>query len=124
MSDAWMVRGSERQELLEKLKQRVMEIEESPLSSFNYELVEVCLAFLKDETITPSEGEADQFFFNDVLSAISEFSRAEEECKVMICDFLQWLIESIISRFRSDLLRKEVAEPQTIFHASSATEQI
>ena len=126
MNDAWMVRASERQELLEKLKREVMEKEEEyGRREFDYDLAHVCLHFFQSEDrIGRVATYATRYFEQVALPAITEFARATEECDVLVCDLLAWLTESITIRFRSDLTHKEIMEPKVIFHADTATTQI
>lgn len=119
-----MVREAARQALLEKLKREVMEQEEKHGRGFDYALAHTCLNFLQDETTKPNETPESQFFFRRALPQISTFSRAKEERDVLVTRLLDWLIESITGRFRSDLTHKEIMWPQTIFHAPSAASEV
>ncbi len=124
MNDAWIVRDFERQELVERFKSRVIEIEEPPLRHFNYDLARACLKFLQDETTRPAESQADTFFFREFIPTVSEFARAKEERDVLVGTLLQWLVASITGRFQGNLTHKEIMDPRTIFRAESATTQI
>jgi len=124
MSDAWMVRESERQEFLETLKRRVIDIDKWPYQDVCYSLARICLNFLQDETTEPADTIPDNLFFTEFLPAMSNFSRAEEERSILIIDLLSWLVKSIAIRYRSALTHKEMRDPHTIFHADSATTDI
>jgi len=129
MNDAWMVRGSERQNLLESLKREVMEKEnneEPGRHVFQYDLAHVLLQFLLNEEMVGclTESIGNTYFQCNVLPKTSGFARAKEERDVIICELLTWLVTSITSRFHSNLLHREIMDPQTIFRAPSATTQI
>ncbi len=124
MTEAWMVRSSERQELLETLKQKAMDLEEPPRRLARYDLARTCLAFLEDETAKPTESQAATFFFTEALPAITSFARAKEERDIIVCELLTWVVGSVTARFRGDLTHKEIVAPKTIFHATSAMEEV
>ncbi len=129
MDQAWMVRSSQRQMLLETLKHRVMDAESKRERRIDYDLAKICLAFLEngsDVSRIPSNVSFDswELFHGKILPAIENFSRAVEERDVLVCNLLEWLTGSVTRDSLAALTRKEVAEPRTIFHAETATTEI
>lgn len=128
MDPAWMVRSSERQALLESLQKMTEEYEEERGFRIDYDLSRMCLAFLEhsESPRIPRDASIDSwdFFQGKIVPACNAFARATEERDVLVCDFYQWLTESVTRDFRAALSRKEIADPQTMFHAASAAAEI
>ena len=129
MDQAWMIRSSQRQMLIETLKHRVMDAESEREGRIDYDLAKVCLAFLEnghDASRIPSNVNSDswELFHGKILPAIERFARAVEERDALVCDLLKWLTESVTREFVKALTEKEIAEPRTIFHAETATTEM
>ena len=126
MNDAWMVRAGERQRLLEELQRlaRRLEDEDDEQIDTDYRLARVSLGWLKNSNLRSRDTPTDKFFFETVLPEISKFSRAEEEKDAMVASLLEHWVKSFAGRFHSELSRKELYDPKTIFRADSATSQI
>lgn len=129
MDQAWMIRSSQRQMLLETLKHRIMNAEEKRELRIDYDLAKICLVFLEfggTMLRTPPNVGFDswELFHETLLPSIEKFARAVEERDAMISDLLEWLIGSVTRDPRATLVRKEIAEPQTIFRAETATTEV
>ena len=124
MSEAWMVRAGERQKFLQDLEREMFQVEEIFEGDIEHTLAGICIRYLENSDLQPEATLTDRFFFNMFLPKVLEFSRAPEEIRVMVGDFLERLVGHVISRVHSDLSRKEREDPRTIFHADSAMSQI
>ena len=127
MTDAWMVRSIQRNSLLSEMHTKVIRLEDKcdDRRSVQRKLIEVCMNFLSGETTQVDKADStENLFFQDLLPGIKDFSRAEEETNVLVSELLVWLIGSFTQEFRAALMAKEIHDPKTIFHASSATENV
>lgn len=125
---AWMVRSGERQKLLESLKKMTREHAEKRGRRMDFDLSRICLTYIEHhgETHVPHNVSTDawKFFYETIMLAVEEFARAHEERDAMICDFYEWLTQSVTREYHAALTRKEIAHPRIIFHASSGAQEI
>ena len=109
----------ERQDLIEKLKLHIGDLQSSPLYHFQYELAEVCLHFLRDETMERGKTQGDAFFFNVMLPRVELFSWAKTERGFIVTELLRWLVASISLRFLDNLIHEESTHSQKSFQAET-----
>lgn len=143
MADAFMVRGWERQQFLEGLYRLIYDIEKDSLENDPDPWIEnrvkayLYLAYLVGQFLVgdlssalialpaPNKYES---IARDVLTQILEkskaFARAEEERRYVLAMFMMWLTESAMHPEQVSLMRKEMFNPETIFHAHSATADV
>ena len=130
MSEAWQVRGCQRQQLIEKLTRKVYErADEVGGSSFYLEVVSVMIGYLQDRHKGVSNPNVDEkslagFFFGSVLPIITDFARTETEGDVLVSQFLEKVLASGLSPFRSELQKQEMLTPEKIFDAPSAMTEV
>ncbi len=129
MDPAWMIRSNQRQMLIETLRHRIMDAEDKRGLRIDYDLAKICLIFLEnggDVSRIPSNVSFDswEIFSEKILPMIEKFARAVEERDALVCDLLKWLTESVMRDSITALMKREIAEPKTIFHAETATTEI
>jgi hypothetical protein len=139
MTEAWVKRGAERQELLRELMQKVHNIEEAAPGEnmhggerieFELDLIQAIAANLKQK-VHPQDlpavdtDIASSFFFrDDILSRVRGFSRAEEESDWLFLELMNKLMESVGFYFHNRLMKLEHSNPQQIFRAPSAMAEV
>ena len=115
MSEAWQVRGCQRQHLIEELTRKVYERADEVDNQFFYlEIVLVIIEYLKNRQKGISnpkinEKNAVGFFLGfNVMPTINNFARTEAEGNVLFADFLEKVLASVLSPFRSELQKQEM----------------
>lgn len=139
MADAFMVRGWQRQQFQEGLHHLIYDFEEGSDDWWSENRVKayLYLAYLIGQYLvgdlsstllalpTPNKYESTA---RDVLTQILEksrnFARAEEERRYVLAEFVLWLTKSALQPEQTALIQKEITDPQTIFHAHSATADV
>ncbi len=136
MPDAWMVRGSQRQELQEKIHRMIYKQEDkSQVWDEHREKAQAVLCreitallltgeISKGKPEHPYEVEARNFLVGKILPEYSRFARAPEEYKSLLSELALWLLETALREFPAGLLHVEVMSPETIFKAPSATSHV
>ncbi len=127
--EAWQVRESQRQELIEGFVrasyQRETEVGDK---TFHLGLASVIVKYLKDRQkgIARPEVRLDHcgIFFGAALIAFKNFARTEVEKDVLIVQFLEKVLVTGLNPFRTALTSQEIHEPEKIFHAPSAMSEI
>lgn len=128
-AEAWQVRGSQRQDLIEELIQASYR-EEAELDdkSFHLGLASVIAEYLQDRRneIAKPDIRPDHFgfFFGAVLATIENFARTEVEKDALVAQFMEKMMAAGLSPFQAALLEQEMHEPEKIFHAPSAMSEI
>lgn len=106
--DLWMHRQWERQQLIDKIKNKVIEQYE-----FYDELYAVlckrCLDYLFLKMVEKND------FKIMVLTPIQNFSRMHSETRSLVCDMAVWLLATSTNRTRGDMLRDEIMHPNKMF---------
>ncbi len=138
MSDAWMKRGAERQELLELLKRLIIKQEDKVHDSqvarhaTNTVLMEhlalksgVALIFMSTTSeVTVARRNMQQLFQDMILPQIKDFAKAEEEENALIAELYTWSSVSIAAHFKGALMTAEIREPETFFDGKQATDPV
>ncbi len=124
MAEAWQVRSIERQDMLESLKSKVMELEDVHGRQFDFVLVMILLDFMQDEVREGGDDFPEGRFLDETLESLQLFARAKEERDVILCSLISWLVGSITGRFQSDLSAAEMKDPHKLFHADSAMSDV
>ena len=138
MADAFMVRGSQRQKFQDELHRLIYDLEEkyddwanNRVKAYFY-LTYLIGQYLVGELATalaalPSPTKYESVARDTLVIVIERcrsFSRATEEQRYMLAEFMMWLTESALHPEQASLVRKEITDPQTIFHAHSATSDV
>lgn len=128
-SDAKMERGAERQELLDGLKRKVMKMEdEGGRLMTQVMLSEVMTRYLAVETgeIVPAYPHscAKNLFYDELLLAIKDFSRTEQERNALVADLLAWVNQSFVGYFANQLMIQENHQPELLFSSDLGQEQL
>jgi len=129
MSEAWMKRGWERQQLIKEMMSSSYR-KQDDIGDVAYHLG-VALAVIEylkrrqrgeeNPKVRFSKEESHcELFFGGALERISQFARSEVERDALLVQFLKKMINTGVSRFRGELSREEIMEPEKIFHAPSA----
>lgn len=128
--DAWQIRESQRRELLYELMQEAVRAEEesgSSANSFMLGLAHEILTRFMTSGASP-HGETlpwDKFLEEVVRPRVREFARSKEEEIALMAGFLeQHVLQDALSPYYHALRRQEVDNPQLIFHAERATDEI
>lgn len=134
---AWMVRGSQRQTLLEEIRTKLFRLEDDiPRPCVDYYMTHRLLDLLerrnpdwsvpddKPPTVSETDERLGEFFDKEILRKITEFARAEEEANLLFAELLGKIVDSLRNVFYGPLQRKEMEDPETIFRARSATDEI
>lgn len=143
MSEAFMVRGSERQRFLESVKRTIMDKEDALEDQFEFSqenlspyyetLSKVLMAYLihgedweifEFRVLSKFRAWVRDFVREAILPSVAEFSRVEEERKALLASLLEWTVGVITKNSHSALLRKEMMDPQSVFRAESAMTKI
>ena len=129
MSEAWMKRSWERQQLIEEITSLSYR-KEDDIGDVAYHLgmASAIIEYLKrrqrgeeNPKIRLSKEESHcELFFGGALERISQLARSEVEKDVLLVQFLEKMIGTGVSRFYGELLRQEIMEPEKIFQAPSA----
>lgn len=136
MPEAWVVREIGRQELLRDLMRQVYD--QNDLISgngnhFMFNLGTVILYYLHTERHLSHLLDPEAFtekgekrWFNDkVWPRINSFSRTRIEQDALIATFLEkHLLPALLRQFSSELQRQEFEEPERIFKAKGAMEEV
>ena len=127
-TEAWVKREDERQQLIKEIQTWLYDYdEEGKWQEFCSRLANIIILYLFErqiknifeEVITNVDPEC-QRIFDSILPKFEQFARAEEEKNALLADLAKWLTESALHKFAAALTSKEIADPQTIFHASGA----
>lgn len=133
MAEAWMVRGAQRQRLLERLMSEVYkEAENFDYDRFFYYMAAVLIAHLYNKVVAEwpvLERHYEKLSYaSDVLTRlrpeIENFARSPSEENFILVEFLNRVIHSIYCSVSSDLRRDEIFKPETIFQAPSAMAEV
>lgn len=137
MPEAWMVRESQREDLVRSIMQKVYE-EDDKCKDLGYSktfLLDLAKRmteyFIRRQEGLSSNlnytGKLDRvgiFFNNHILFVISEFSRAPEEKEFMLVKLLKNIINTGLEGFLKELLCLEIAEPEKVFNTPSVTSEM
>ncbi len=130
MSDAWMVRGAERQHLLEELKRALFKAEEE-YERFNVDflvasalLIELRYRQIGGPPLVHRDDVGVSFVMQKVVPTILRFARTSEEETVMIAEFAKYVLGAACGEFYTKLQSQEIMEPRKVFNAESATAQV
>lgn len=130
MTEAWVKRSIERQDLLGILKRAVMEEEEETHNRLPYQFA-MCRAIMqylaeRDDVEPGSNTEmvARQFFLTKVLPAIEEFARTPEEKMALVTELFKWECESISRHFEQPLRTQEAIEPEKVFDGHQTMDEV
>lgn len=126
--EAWQKRAVERQELLQKLKRDVYNIEDVmdlPAEVVSENLA-LCLLALHRiscgrEKISLPQGWP-LSLYKCIIKPINEFSRTTEERNALLCEMAEFFLNQIASSFRAALQHQETFEPERIFGAPTMAE--
>lgn len=140
MSEAWVVRESERQTLLENLMRAAFEKEREAINGSSWFFLLLSAAIIRHllSRRRPGRGSALssltagwlflesvlKFFTQEVLPKIQEFSRTESEADALLVRFLERILQSGLTPFPAALMREEIFNPQEIFLAPSAMSEM
>jgi hypothetical protein len=136
MPQAWLVRGAQRQEFIEKVMCRIREKEEESETAdwqkFLCDLITAILLEMREGQITKrvaetgSElaSEAEKFLVFSILEPLGNFARTKSEKKALIAEILEKVIASLTREFYRALAKEEGNEPMKVFRASSATAEV
>ena len=137
MAEAWIQRGCERQQVQEKTHRDIFELDDKHLAweENRYQacayLGSLIINYLFGQQIPDSslagsyQRIAEDFFAVTVFPRYAEFSRAKEETEAMLAKLAVWLIEEhSLIQFQKALSRKEFSEPEVIFMAPSAMDEV
>jgi len=128
VTEAWIVRDMERQELRQKLMREAEAWEETEENRgrFLLRLAEAIAALLvhKSEMRVPPT-RASAFLFGKVTPEIESFARSEAEYWAILAMFLEKdVLPSALSSYYAELQRQEIEEPEVIFRAPSAMSEV
>ncbi len=129
MTEAWMKRGSERQEFLDNLKRAIYDEEEEYRKRMGMQIpfAVVILNHLGnnlerlDLPILVMAKAND--FFEGILKEIKAFARTPQEELALIADLLEWEVASIATYFRQPLQVQETIEPEKVFEGRRAMDR-
>lgn len=152
MSEAYMVRGGERQELLREIQRKLR----LKIDDFDRQIDEVYLLIVSQLVMILSdwskgaasslslEGDAlptwngwrmatcmsnvcddlVNLWLAEARDAIMSFARSEAEQRELVARLTRELLNSATNRFGNDLRRDELDHPSIIFHAPSAMSDV
>lgn len=132
---AWQVRESARQTLLEGIQRDIIRKEEDlGRSNLQRTLLYVLnreLTFAESEVGNnyPSDirldiGEKAFAFFYEVFQSIRQFQRSKKEGDFLFAKLLEWTAGEIARPYHSALLRQEIRQPERIFGAKGAMDEV
>lgn len=132
MAEAWMVRGAQRQRLLEKLMSEVYrEAEAFNDDRFFYYMAGALIDHLHNKVIAgplQEKGWGSTSYAKDVfdrlLPEIENFARTSSEENFILVEFLNKVVHSIFCSVSSDLRHDEIFSPETVFQAPSAMAEV
>jgi hypothetical protein len=139
MTEAWMKREGERQDLRKEFKRALMDLEEEmeleeegERQKFYFHLVVIMMKYLLENADEPPfrtdmsahEKGATVAFYRMILPKVKKFARVKSEGQVIIGELITWGMETILRPFHSALLREEIHYPQEVFHASGAMARV
>lgn len=136
MSDAWMVRGAERQELVQRLQGLFFRLDNQMGRS--HESAEaanapfLAVAILLFGELGKSLGNPPSYkyrkkveeFLEAARKEIKNFARAPEEEMFIMAELAKKFLHSGLTSFHNRLGYLEMREPEKIFHAPSATSDV
>jgi len=139
--EAWLKRGSERQQLLEEIQHKIRDAEESngvdgsdlkKLQEYYHHIVVFVTDYLLKGEPTRYDPKIVGGMFCDMeysfhfthFRTIREFSRAEEEERALLAELAKWAMATFINPFEHELRRKEISEPKIIFQADRAMTEV
>ncbi len=132
MTEAWMRRGSERQEFIERLKMLIIDDEEE---SHNRLSVQIPLLILLVQhlavtekadllDIVPVPKRTRDLFFTLILPELTSFARTPEEAAALLAELFLWEANSIANAFKSPLQTQEIMEPEKVFGGHQAMDDV
>jgi hypothetical protein len=136
MPQAWLVRGSQRQEFIENVMRRIREKEEESETAnwqkFLCDLVTVILLEMRENQITKriteagsgKASEVEEFFVFSILKPLGNFACTESEKKALMAEILEKVVTSFTREFYCALVREECNNPMAVFRAPSATAEV
>jgi hypothetical protein len=141
MAEAWMVRGSQRQRLIEGLVSLIRDWaeefadgeEESVILGYLIARLHYLLAakqtrkltwkaFVERVSTTPASHQ--ERLIARVVVSINQFARADEEALIVLSQVLKGVAGVLENDAHRELGRVEHEDPQKIFHAPSAMSEI
>lgn len=136
MAEAWRVREIERKQLIKKLQEEFYELADtitpSPESveETDAPFLEAAMCLLKEledrrGPLAQQEGRLRlRAFCRRACIDIDDAARSPEEAAVLIADLAQELLENGLRSFYSKLQSQQMRNPQLIYHADSAMEDV
>ena len=144
-----MVRGSQCQKLIERLRRIIFNHEEEVLSMVEEKTdaeklkeadrryraywVHALMDYITcgeptKNVLGKSQDKAqekiDTLLAEVIVSELDKFARCPEEKMSLAADLLEKAVKDAISPIRSEILRKEMNDPQTVFHAPGAMTEV
>lgn len=130
MTDAWMQRGSERQEFLDQLKSAIMDEEEESHKRLTIQIpftISILHHLGEREGVVFNlyrDSPAWTFFYEKVLPQIKEFARTPEEEAFLVTELLIWEIASLTNLPRLSLTTQEMSHPELLFDGHQAMDKV
>jgi hypothetical protein len=131
MTEAFMKRGMERQQLLGGLmRDLLMEEERREDPTFLFEVGDVISEYLRQRRHNSPRhasreiSEDISFCAGLILERIRVFSRSQVEDDALVAEMFRKIVESETIRFLVELQKKEFSDPRLIFHAPSAMAEV
>ncbi len=133
MTEAWMKRGLERQNLLDDIKRQIMDEEEESHNRITVQVPTIVgllchlantdgVGFeeLHDAQDSPAWG----WFCETILPQVVNFARSKQEELALLAEILMWETTSVVNRYRQELNSQEIHEPDKVFGTSSAMDVV
>ncbi|MEJ0021761.1 MAG: hypothetical protein WDN47_04265 [Candidatus Doudnabacteria bacterium] len=126
---AWQVRDMQRQKLLEKLFDNILEANQPDAWIMGLASFLVALLSAKEASAQPgftARLDEDMLHFFDayISTAIEPFARSQEEKDVLYLRLAEKLLESGGSKITAELSKQEMMNPKLIFGVEDRTEEI
>ncbi len=135
MTEAWMKRGAERQEFLNRIK-RVFYDELDETNQYGDAQVLLCMAFteffarqrnigrpLYNGSLT-QDNWLWTLLFDKVWPVVQAFARTPEEAMDLMADLFKWSSESVIGSVKGPLQTQEITEPEKVFGGRKSMDEV
>lgn len=128
--DAWQMREMQRQRLLEGLMCETWDFvnqgsEVTEEEFFTRLAMEVCRWLSNPVGLREQYTAEEEFLHVPILSQLNEFSRSYEERDALLAKFLEkHVLPAALSRYYSELQGQEFENPQLIFGAEHAMDEV
>lgn len=131
MTEAWMRRGAERQDLLEKIKRDVLDEQaethqyERSKFAFNAALLEYLSEQNGNGPPTQAADTPERRYLRErVLPAIAKFARTPIEARALVAELYLWHCETIAKRFKAELQSEGARDPEKVFGGRRAMDEV